>query len=211
MTAGGSSGGEGALLALHGSPLGVGTDIGGCVPQSPIPGRPSIHRLTPPSHKNTALTPRPFPSSVRIPSAFCGLYALRPSYERLPYCNAVNSQEGQESISSVLGPMAPSLAALRVFTRAVLDARPWRRDPLCVRKPWSAREHALAEHGGRGARLCVALMCDNGVIKPHPPLLRALRRARAALEAAGHTGEHSASARRSARALTARARPPPSD
>ena len=29
MTAGGSSGGEGALLALHGSPLGVGTDIGG--------------------------------------------------------------------------------------------------------------------------------------------------------------------------------------
>ena len=29
MTAGGSSGGEGALLALRGSPLGVGTDIGG--------------------------------------------------------------------------------------------------------------------------------------------------------------------------------------
>ena len=29
MTPGGSSGGEGALLALRGSPLGVGTDIGG--------------------------------------------------------------------------------------------------------------------------------------------------------------------------------------
>lgn len=29
MTPGGSSGGEGALVALHGSPLGVGTDIGG--------------------------------------------------------------------------------------------------------------------------------------------------------------------------------------
>ena len=31
LTAGGSSGGEGALLALYGSPLGVGTDIGGSV------------------------------------------------------------------------------------------------------------------------------------------------------------------------------------
>jgi len=29
LTSGGSSGGEGALIAMHGSPLGVGTDIGG--------------------------------------------------------------------------------------------------------------------------------------------------------------------------------------
>ncbi|CAF5108596.1 unnamed protein product, partial [Rotaria sp. Silwood1] len=31
LSCGGSSGGEGALLALHGSPLGVGTDIGGSI------------------------------------------------------------------------------------------------------------------------------------------------------------------------------------
>lgn len=31
LTAGGSSGGEGSLIALHGSPLGIGTDIGGYV------------------------------------------------------------------------------------------------------------------------------------------------------------------------------------
>lgn len=31
FTPGGSSGGEAALLALHGSVLGVGSDIGGCV------------------------------------------------------------------------------------------------------------------------------------------------------------------------------------
>lgn len=29
LTSGGSSGGGGALIAMHGSPLGVGTDIGG--------------------------------------------------------------------------------------------------------------------------------------------------------------------------------------
>lgn len=144
MTPGGSSGGEGALVALRGSPLGVGTDIGG---------------------------------SVRIPSAFCGLYGLRPSYERLPYHGAANSLEGQESISSVLGPMANSLAALRVFTQAVLGARPWRRDPLVVRKDWDWREYALAEHGGRGARMCFAVMWDNDVVRPHPPVVRALERA----------------------------------
>ncbi|KAF9814803.1 hypothetical protein IEO21_04911 [Rhodonia placenta] len=149
MTPGGSSGGEGALVALRGSPLGVGTDIGG---------------------------------SVRIPSAFCGLYGLRPSYERLPYHGAANSLEGQESISSVLGPMANSLAALRVFTQAVLGARPWRRDPLVVRKDWDWREYALAEHGGRGARMCFAVMWDNDVVRPHPPVVRALERA-------GHRGK----------------------
>jgi amidase len=31
LSCGGSSGGEGALVGLHGSPLGVGTDIGGSV------------------------------------------------------------------------------------------------------------------------------------------------------------------------------------
>jgi amidase len=77
LTPGGSSGGEGALVAMKGSPLGVGTDIDG---------------------------------SLRIPSAFCGLYTLRPSYERLPYYGAVNALEGQESISSVLGPMANTLS-----------------------------------------------------------------------------------------------------
>ncbi|OCH94227.1 general amidase [Obba rivulosa] len=152
MTPGGSSGGEGALVALRGSPLGVGTDIGG---------------------------------SVRIPAAFCGLYSLRPSYERLPYCRAVNAQEGQESISSSLGPMANSAAGVRAFTKAIVDAKPWRKDPLAVRKEWSAREYALEEHGG-GARMCFAVMWDNDVVKPHPPVLRALEITKSALEAAGH-------------------------
>ena len=31
LGAGGSSGGEGALVALRGSPLGVGTDVGGMI------------------------------------------------------------------------------------------------------------------------------------------------------------------------------------
>ncbi|KAF9261689.1 general amidase [Marasmius fiardii PR-910] len=153
LTAGGSSGGEGALVAMRGSPLGVGTDIGG---------------------------------SLRIPSAFCGLYTLRPSYERLPYCGATNALEGQESISSVLGPMTNDISGLKVFVKAIIDSQPWNKDPLVVRKEWSEKEYQLAFHGGGNSPLCFAIMWDNGVVKPHPPLRRAMMMTKEALEAAGH-------------------------
>ncbi|KAJ7781812.1 general amidase [Mycena maculata] len=154
FTPGGSSGGEGALLAMKGSCLGVGTDIGG---------------------------------SLRIPSAFCGLYTLRPSYERLPYCGAVNALEGQESISSVLGPMSNSISGVKIFTKAILDAEPWLKDPLVLRKGWNESEYQLSRHGG-GKQLCFAIMWDNGVVKPHPPLHRAMNMTKRALKAAGHKG-----------------------
>ncbi|TDL22290.1 general amidase [Rickenella mellea] len=153
LTAGGSTGGEGALVALKGSPIGIGTDIGG---------------------------------SVRIPSTFCGIYTLRPSYERLPYFGALNALEGQESISSVLGPMTNSIEAVKIFTKAIIDAKPWQNDPLVIRKKWSQGEYELEDHGGIGAHLCFAVMWDNGVVQALPPLQRAMRIMKAALEAAGH-------------------------
>lgn len=151
-TSGGSSGGEGALLALRGSPLGVGSDVGG---------------------------------SVRIPSAFCGLFALRPSYGRIPYCGAVNSLEGQDSILSVFGPMTTSVSGLKAFIRAVVYAKPWLKDPLAIRKKWDEEEYMLVEHGN-GNGLCFAIMWDDGVVVPHPPVTRALRKVKDVLEKAGH-------------------------
>ena len=88
----------------------------------------------------------------------------------------------------MLGPMANSLSGVKIFVKAVLDAQPWRKDPLCIRKEWSDREYALDDHGGRDGKMCFAIMWDNGVIKPHPPLRRALELTKRALEAAGHTG-----------------------
>ncbi|KZT51752.1 amidase, partial [Calocera cornea HHB12733] len=152
LTPGGSSGGEGALLALRGSPLGVGTDIGG---------------------------------SVRIPSTWCGLYGLRPSYNRFPYEGAKNSLEGFETVPSVLGPMSHSVAALKVFARALVEARPWDKDPVVVRKPWNAREERLEEHGD-GKKMCFGILWDDGLVRVHPPVWRALQMAKEAVERAGH-------------------------
>ena len=88
LTSGGSSGGESALIAMHGSPLGLGTDIGG---------------------------------SVRIPAACTGIFTIRPSYGRFPHFDARSGLAGQESIGSVHGPMARSVADLRLFTDNVVQ------------------------------------------------------------------------------------------
>ncbi|KAG2366573.1 general amidase [Suillus spraguei] len=152
LTSGGSSGGEGALVALKGSPLGVGSDIGG---------------------------------SIRIPSAFCGIYGLRPSYGRVPYCGARNSLEGQDSILSVFGPMTSSIGGLKVFMKAVINSKPWLKDPLAVRKKWDEDEYDLVDHGS-GKDLCFAIMWDDGVVVPHPPIKRSLEITKAALQKAGH-------------------------
>ena len=125
---------------------------------------------------------------MRIPSTFCGLYTLRPSYERLPYTGALNALEGQESISSVLGPMTNSIEAVKIFTKVILDAKPWLKDPLVIKKPWSVGEYNLADHGYRGSQLCFGMMWDNGVVRPFPPMHRAMVITKAAIEAAGHKG-----------------------
>ncbi|KAJ7293099.1 general amidase [Mycena rebaudengoi] len=152
LTSGGSSGGEGALIALKGSPLGVGSDVGG---------------------------------SIRIPAGFCGVYGFRPSSHRVPYAGCVNSLEGQDSVPSVLGPLSNTLSGIKTFFKAVIDAQPWLVDPLVVRKRWSEEEYNLIDHG-RGGQLCFAIMWDNGVVVPHPPITRGLQMTKRALVAAGH-------------------------
>ncbi|KAL1726399.1 amidase signature domain-containing protein [Schizophyllum commune] len=154
LAAGGSSGGEGALIALKGSPLGVGTDIGG---------------------------------SIRIPSAFCGLYGVRPTMRRLPYYGASNTYLGQEAVESSLGPMSRSLAGLVEFVKAVTNGNPSDVDPKVVEMPWREELYQLKRIGGRGTKLCFAYYDNDEVVKPHPPVRRAIQITVDALRKAGHT------------------------
>ncbi|KAH7381371.1 amidase signature domain-containing protein [Phaeosphaeria sp. MPI-PUGE-AT-0046c] len=161
LTAGGSSGGEGALIGSRGSPLGLGTDIGG---------------------------------SIRIPAAFNGLFGLRPSTGRLPYHGMANSMDGQNSILSVVGPIATNAASLRLITQAFLDQKPWEIDPLVHEIPWRyMEENSINENiqdgrgmQKRGGKLCFGLLKHDGVVGPMPPIKRALDMLVAALEEAGH-------------------------
>ncbi|OSX66101.1 hypothetical protein POSPLADRAFT_1131808 [Postia placenta MAD-698-R-SB12] len=156
LTSGGSSGGECALIALRGSPLGVGTDLGG---------------------------------SIRIPSAYNGLYGFKPSSYRLPHQGCVTSLDGLDSMLSAVGPISHSLSGIKTFLKAVIGREPWLKDPQVVPKKWDEDEYALIRHGG-GKRLCFAIMWNDGVVRPHTPIVRALKMVKGALAAAGHVGRY---------------------
>lgn len=150
-TPGGSSGGEGALLAFRGSPLGVGTDIGG---------------------------------SIRIPSAFNGLYGLKATFGRFPNLGGKSGIPGQDYIFANNGPMARSISSIKMYCSAVLSsaAAPWNLDPKCISIPWKGD---VIEPKGRKLRF--GIISDNdGEVTVHPPIKRGLTMTKAALEAEGH-------------------------
>lgn len=108
VTPGGSSGGEGALLGMRGSILGVGTDVGGSI------------RI--PAMCNGTFGIKP--SWERIP------YAGQEG-GMLPGTTKVG-------IPASAGPLAHSVRDMELFFRAVSEQRPWTQDPDVVPTPWSS-------------------------------------------------------------------------
>ncbi|KAJ5125854.1 hypothetical protein N7448_005167 [Penicillium atrosanguineum] len=158
LSCGGSSGGEGALIALRGSPAGFGTDIGG---------------------------------SVRIPAGFNSLYGLRPSSGRVPYQSAANSADGQSTILSVIGPLAPTARSLTLLFKAVLSQQPWLHDPLALEIPWRdtivEETRKLINQATSGtSSLAFGIMPYNGVGRIHPPIARGMKLVQQTLERLGH-------------------------
>lgn len=149
LSCGGSSGGEGALIGLRGSPVGFGTDIGG---------------------------------SIRIPAAFNGLYGLRPSGGRLPYQGMANSMDGQNSVLSVVGPLAPSVSTLQLLVKSLLSREPWFHDPLVHDMPWRDDKAVIS----KDQKLSFAVLRHDGVVSLHPPVKRALETVIERLEKQGH-------------------------
>lgn len=153
VTAGGSSGGEGALLAMRGSILGVGTDIGG---------------------------------SIRIPAMCNGTFGVKPSWERIPY-------SGQESgglpsmwrlgVATSAGPLAHSMRDIELFFRSVSEQRPWTVDADVVPSPWTALPSVF--ESGHRRRLRVGVVRRDGVMEPHPPILRLLDEVSSKMSKAG--------------------------
>lgn len=126
-------------------------------------------------------------SSIRIPSHYNGFYGFKPSTQRVPTYYMVNSLDGQDTIAPVAGPLSTSVGGLKIFMQAVLSSRPWTVDPNVVRMPWNDDAYALKDHGS-GGQLCFGVLWNDGHLKPHPPIARALAMTKWALEQAGHKG-----------------------
>lgn len=144
------------MLALRGSPLGLGTDIGG---------------------------------SIRVPSAFCGLYGLKPTTTRLPFLGVKRVGDGQASGTPfAIGPMATSADALALTAKALLSQEPWLHDNDVVSLLWREDIYQKTVQAARGEskRMVFGIFRDNGIVRPQPPGQRALEMTVASLRRQGH-------------------------
>jgi amidase len=105
-----------------------------------------------------------------------------------------NSMDGQNSILSVVGPLAGDVASLRLVTKALLSQKPWLHDPMVLEMPWRGDQEAemarLVEVGkGRvpgDKKLAFGVVRTDGVVNPTPPVVRAINIVVDALREAGH-------------------------
>ncbi|KAI9374808.1 Acetamidase [Aspergillus egyptiacus] len=125
--------------------------------------------------------------SIRVPSAFNFLYGLRPSHGRMPYAKMANSMEGQETVHSVVGPIAHSAEDLRLFTKSVLSQEPWKYDSKVIPMPWRQSEADAVTAKIQSGGLTVGVYNFDGNVLPHPPILRGIEMAVSALKKNGHT------------------------
>lgn len=147
LTAGGSSGGEGALIAMRGSVLGMGTDIAG---------------------------------SIRIPAICNGIYAFRPSADRIPYSGQTSSARGGlAGIKACAGPLATSVRDLALLMRLIIDSDPWQLDSSVKFSPW----RSIAPK----PTLRLGIIQEDPNFPLHPPILRTLTSATEKLQATGIT------------------------
>lgn len=144
---GGSSGGEGALLACRGSPLGVGTDIGG---------------------------------SLRIPAAYSGVCALKPTHKRVCKKGLLASVAGQETVPGVLGPMARNVDDLALWMQALVNKRMSDSDPDIVPLPFREEIYRATN------KPIIGYYDHDGTITPSPATARPVREVVSALRAAGY-------------------------
>ncbi|KAK8117214.1 uncharacterized protein PG998_005495 [Apiospora kogelbergensis] len=120
LNAGGSTGGEGALLAFRGSPLGVGTDIAGSIRIPSVCC--GIYGFK--------------PTADRVP--FAGQNSCPFPRNHLP------------GIVPAAGPMANTLADLKLFMDVVVgDRKPWKYDGTALDVPWRSLERLKAANGDK--------------------------------------------------------------
>ncbi|KAM0354996.1 hypothetical protein ACHAPU_000842 [Fusarium lateritium] len=115
--------------------------------------------------------------SIRVPAAFNGLYAFKPTAARVPKGGMPDL--GQSLIQVSFGPICHSVKDMELLTR-VINAHPFNKyDVTCTPVPW---KDPKAPEG----KLRIGIMKWDGVVTPHPPVLRALEHTRHLLEKAGH-------------------------
>ncbi|ODV89636.1 hypothetical protein CANCADRAFT_32829 [Tortispora caseinolytica NRRL Y-17796] len=145
LSAGGSSGGEGALVGFHGSPVGLGSDIGG---------------------------------SIRVPAAFNGAYGFRPTGARVSGKGNTVAGAGQITIMCSYGPLTQSIEDIDLYMDTMTAGKPWINDVTLPIMPWKKPEVP--------SKMKIAVLWDDGIVAPTPPIQRGLKMVVEKLKSAGN-------------------------
>ncbi|KAJ9640388.1 hypothetical protein H2201_002564 [Coniosporium apollinis] len=157
LSAGGSSGGEGALIGLRGSPIGLGTDIGGSI------------RI--PAAFNGLYGIRP--STGRLP------------YEGM--ANSMDGQSTVLSVVGPLATTVPSLRLMIKSLLSqepwlhdpMVNELPWRDEQ-------EKQILDLVRPASKGGKLAFGVLKHDGAVAPQPPVRRAIEMVVKTLEGLGH-------------------------
>lgn len=120
--------------------------------------------------------------SVRIPAVLQGLYGLSPSTGRIS--NRESSRRDKYVVPPCSGPLTRDIDSLITFMEAYTSQSPWLTDPGILPIPW--RKEIVSNYADPTKKLRIAYITDDNVIKPQPPVTRAVTTTIAKLSAAGH-------------------------
>ena len=118
-----------------------------------------------------------------MPAAFNGVFSFKPSHGRISFKGAANSSPGQMVIPTVVGMMGPSIDSLRLTFEALLSGKPWLHDPEVLPIPYRFEKET---HPERPDDLSFGIFEADGVVTPHPPIIRAIQIVAKALDAQGY-------------------------
>lgn len=117
--------------------------------------------------------------SIRVPALNNGAFGFKPSAERVPYGGQqALIRKGWPGVLPCAGPLAHSAEDLTLFTKTVLQAKPWLTDSTALAIPW--------RNVPRNKKLTIGLFIEDPAFPVQPPVKRSLRVAAEKLRAAGH-------------------------
>ena len=87
--------------------------------------------------------------------------------------------------------MGSSISCLHLALKSLISSRPWLYDPSVVEMEWKDQfDTEGPKITSPNERLCFGILECDGVVNPHPPIVRALNLVKQTLSDCGHSVSH---------------------